>query len=151
MSEGDNGLMLPWLRSGAYVQNTPHAKMLGLELISADTARGAIRLPWREDLEGERDTGIISGGAVTALLDHTCGLAVLAAMKKPGFIATLDLRIDYQRPAEPGKAVTADAHCYKMTRQIAFVRASAWDADPKHPVATAQGTFALTSFNGAKS
>ncbi len=136
---------LQWLSRGDFVTRTPHARLLGMELVSFEANRGVIRLPWREDLEGDSDTRILSGGAVTALLDHVCGLAVTAAMTKPSSCATLDLRIDYQRPAEPGKAVTAEAHCYKMTRQIAFVRASAWDESPAHPVATAQATFALTN------
>lgn len=140
----DQPAMLAWLAGGDFVRNAPHARLLGMEMVSVAPARGSLRLPWREDLEGDVDTRVISGGAVTALLDHTCGLAVIAAMTKPGSCATLDLRIDYQRPAEPGLAITADAHCYKVTRQIAFVRASAWDHSTDHPVATAQGTFVLT-------
>ncbi len=144
MSSPTQPMMLAWLRSGDFVQRTPHSKLLGMEIVSVEPGEGSIRLPWREDLEGDSDTRVISGGAVTALLDHVCGLAVMAAMTRPASCATLDLRIDYQRPAEPGKAVTAQAHCYKVTRQIAFVRASAWDEEASHPVATAQATFALT-------
>ena len=144
MTGAPNPMMMAWLRSGEFVTRTPHSRLLGMEVVSVEPGEGSIRLPWREDLEGDSDTRVISGGAVTALLDHACGLAVMAAMTKPASCATLDLRIDYQRPAEPGKAVTARAHCYKVTRQIAFVRASAWDEDPGHPVATAQATFVLT-------
>ena len=136
---------LQWLSRGDFVSRTPHARLLGMEMVSFEASRGVIRLPWREDLEGDSNTQVLSGGAVTALLDHVCGLAVTASMTQPSSCATLDLRIDYQRPAEPGKAVTAEAHCYKMTRQIAFVRASAWDVSPDHPLATAQATFALTA------
>lgn len=137
-------ITLQWLSRGDFVNRTPHARLLGMEMVSFEANRGVIRLPWREDLNGDVDTRVLSGGAVTALLDHACGLAVTASMIKPSSCATLDLRIDYQRPAEPGKAVTAEAHCYKMTRQIAFVRASAWDESPNHPLATAQATFVLT-------
>jgi acyl-coenzyme A thioesterase PaaI-like protein len=84
---------------------------------------------------------------VTALLDHVCGLAVMAALTDPAQPATIDLRIDYLRPAEPRRDVYASAECYKLTRSVAFVRASAFDADPRvspgHPVAIAQGTFIL--------
>ena len=138
-------ITLQWLSQGDFVTRTPHARLLGMEMVSFEANRGVIRLPWRADLEGDSNTRVLSGGAVTALLDHACGLAVTASMTKPSSCATLDLRIDYQRPAEPGKAVTAEAHCYKMTRQIAFVRASAWDVSPDHPVATAQATFVLTA------
>jgi acyl-coenzyme A thioesterase PaaI-like protein len=82
---------------------------------------------------------------VTTLLDHTCGHAVLSALDSFRPIATLDLRIDYLRAAEPGLDIVAYAHCYKLTRSVAFVRAIAYDADRDDPVATAQATFMLDS------
>jgi len=82
---------------------------------------------------------------VTTLLDHTCGHAVLAALDVFRTIATLDLRIDYLRPAEPGLDILAYAQCYKLTRSVAFVRAIAFDRDRDDPVATVQATFMLDS------
>jgi acyl-coenzyme A thioesterase PaaI-like protein len=40
--------------------------------------------------------------------------------------------------------VIALARCYKLTRSIAFVRASAYEDDEANPVATAQAAFAFT-------
>jgi uncharacterized protein (TIGR00369 family) len=122
----------------------PQAAALGFRLVSVEAGRGAIEAPWREDLVGDPDTGVIAGGVVTSLLDHTCGLAISsAAATGPFSTATLDLRIDYMRPAAPRAGVIAEAHCYKLTRTIAFVRAQAWDAEPTDPIATAQGAFVL--------
>jgi uncharacterized protein (TIGR00369 family) len=128
--------------------NVPQAAALGFRLLSVEPARGSLEAPWREDLVGDPDTGVIAGGVVTSLLDHTCGLAItsLAPDSREGgpfATATLDLRIDYMRPAKPRAGVIAAAHCYKLTRTIAFVRAEAWDADPTDPIATAQGAFVL--------
>ena len=87
---------------------------------------------------------MIAGGVVTSLLDHTCGLAMAsAAGTEPFSTATLDLRIDYMRAAAPGAGVVAEAHCYKLTRTIGFVRAEAWDVDRSDLVATAQAAFVL--------
>ena len=58
-------------------------------------------------------------------------------------IATLDLRIDYLKPATPGRDVVARAHCYKLTRDIAFVRGVAFHDDEADPIATSAGTFML--------
>src|SRR4051794_37419290 len=123
---------------------TPQSAALGFQLLSVGDARGSIEVPWREDLVGDPDTQVIAGGVVTSLLDHTCGLAMAAAASSQPFsTATLDLRIDYMRPAAPRAGVTCEAHCYKLTRTIGFVRAEAWDADRSDLVATAQAAFVL--------
>ena len=91
---------------------------------------------------------MIAGGVVTSLLDHTCGLAMSSASSAENNVfgtATLDLRIDYMRPAHPRMGVTAEAHCYKLTRTIGFVRAEAWDEDRSDLIATAQAAVALTT------
>ena len=127
------------------VETVPQASALGFRLLSVEPSKGSILTPWREDLVGDPDTGVIAGGVITALLDHACGLAVTSMGAQHGFLATatLDLRIDYMRPAAPRADVTAQAHCYKLTRNIAFVRAHAFDSDPEDPIATAQAAFVL--------
>ncbi len=120
---------------------TPHSAALGIELVSVDRGVGIMRAPWREDLVGDPTSGVLAGGVITSLLDHVCGLAV-ASLHQSG-TATLDLRIDYMRPAEPRRPVFGAAHCYRLTHTIGFVRASAYESDPEDPIATAQAAFVL--------
>jgi uncharacterized protein (TIGR00369 family) len=121
----------------------PHAAALSMTLVSTEKGRGTMSVPWAEELVGDPDTGVIASGVVTALLDHTCGLACNAANDTPQPIATLDLRIDYMRPAAPRAGITCEAVCYKLTRSVGFVRAEAWDVDRSDLVATAQASFML--------
>jgi len=121
----------------------PHHRALGIVLEALDGPRVTIRLPYREDLVGDPTTGVIHGGAITALLDSTAGCAVFAAMSTPRRVATLDLRIDYMRPATPGIDVVATGECFRTTKNIAFVRAVAHHGDERHLIATATGTFAI--------
>lgn len=130
--------MAEMMASGA-----PQAAALGFRLVSVGQSRGSLEVPWREDLVGDPDTDVIAGGVVTTLLDHTCGLAIMSQFGERYPTATLDLRIDYMRAAAPRAGVTCEAHAYKLTRNIAFVRGQAWDADPSDPIATAQGAFVL--------
>ncbi|WP_068875167.1 MULTISPECIES: PaaI family thioesterase [unclassified Phenylobacterium] len=123
----------------------PHADALGLSLVSIEKGRGTMSAPWREELVGDPETGVIASGVVTALIDHTCGLAINSAMGELTPIATLDLRIDYLRPAAPRAGVTAEAHAYRLTRTIGFVRAEAWDVERGDLVATAQAAFMLNT------
>jgi uncharacterized protein (TIGR00369 family) len=126
------------------MRECPQAAALGMETVSWEGAVANLRVPYRPELVGDPDTGVIAGGVVTTLLDHACGQAVMAAMGAPAPIATLDLRIDYMRAAEPGLDIHARAHCYKLTHSIAFVRATAYDRDVNDPVAAAQAAFMLT-------
>ena len=128
----------------------PHAMALGFQFVSSEAGVAIMKMPWREDLVGDPDTGVIAGGAVTSLLDHVGGMAIGSAFAQAArdgattSMATLDLRIDYMRPAHPRRDIIARAHCYKLTHTIAFVRASAFEDDADDPVATVQAAFALT-------
>ncbi len=128
--------------------NSPQAVALGLHTVEISRARVVMTAPYREDLIGNPATGVIAGGVVTTMLDHASGQAVYAALEEPNAVATLDLRIDYMRRAEPGRDLFVEAHCYRMTHAIAFVRAVAYDVDKADPVATAQAAFMLNSSAG---
>lgn len=128
----------------AMVGVTPWAAALGFRVVSVGKARARLAIGWREDLVGDPETGVIAGGVVTALLDHVCGASVMAALDAPQSIATLDLRIDYMRGAAPRRDLFAEAHCYKTTRSVAFVRAVAFEESPEDPVANATAAFMMT-------
>jgi len=125
--------------------NVPHNKALGLEIVEIEPHEALFKLPYDEKLVGNPDTGVIHGGAITALLDAASGAAVFASLVNIVPIATLDLRIDYLRPAEAGQAVLAKATCYKMTRNVAFTRAVAYHDDPDDPIAHSVGTFMVST------
>jgi len=127
---------------------SPHARALGFEMVSVAKGEATLKVPYRDDLVGDPQTGVIAGWVVTALLDHVCGQAVATTLDTYAPIATLDLRIDYLRAAEPGLDIFAHAHCFKLTRSVAFVRASAYDRTRDDPVAAAQAAFMLNSNAG---
>lgn len=126
-----------------FIEAIPHARELGMDLTDLDDGRATIVMPYDERLVGDPKTGVIHGGAVSALMDTCCGAAVMAHPANAGGTATIDLRIDYMRAAKPGDPITTKAHCYHVTRSVAFVRATATDADEENPVATATGTFTV--------
>jgi uncharacterized protein (TIGR00369 family) len=102
-----------------------------------------VQLPYREELIGDPVRRVVFGGTITTLLDHAGGLAVFASLEELAAIATLDLRIDYLRAATPGVALLGEAHCYRRTPHVAFVRASAYEERPEEPFATCLATFMI--------
>ena len=131
-------------------EGSPQARALGVVTLEIGDAVAILKVPYRPEMVGDPETGVIAGGVVTTLLDHASGQAVHAALSEWTSIATLDLRIDYMRPAQPGRDVLARAHCYKVTRSVAFVRAVAYEDDPDDPIAAAQAAFMLDSSAGKK-
>lgn len=121
----------------------PWAKALGFQVTKVEKGRAFALAPWRDDLVGDPDTGIVAGGVITALLDNLCGVATSAALDEFKSLATLDLRIDYMRPAEPRLDIRGEAECYHVTRSVAFVRAWAYHESREKVIATAAGAFAL--------
>lgn len=123
---------------------TPHADALGLQFEDARVGHATLALPYRADFAGDVETGILHGGVITALIDHTCGASVQLKKVMKQAIATLDLRIDYMKPASSGETVRCHAHCYKMTKNIAFVRAEAYQGE-NDLIANAVATFMLAA------
>lgn len=115
----------------------------GLRLDRVAPGEAWSSLPYRPVFIGYTETGVLHGGVVTAMLDESCGMAVQLALDGTRAIATLDLRIDYQKPATPGLDIKAHSFCYRVTRSVAFVRSTAYQESEDDPVATATACFVI--------
>lgn len=126
-----------------FIQSLPHCGALGMKLEQIGDGFAVISMPYDPRLVGDPETGVIHGGAVSALMDTSGGTAVMCHPQAPAGTATIDLRIDYMRAATPGQKITARATCHHITRSVAFVRAEAFDEDSTTPVAVANGAFTV--------
>ncbi len=120
-------------------------RKLGLKVHEASEHHVLIELPYSTELIGYPDTGVIHGGVVTTLMDTACGSAVVCAIFEKfnslEISPTLDLRVDYMKPAEPNKPIYGFAECYRMSSSVAFTRAIAYQDSIDEPIAHAVGSF----------
>ena len=125
----------------SFFMNLPFSKYLGLKLERLGNGKAVMTIPYHKNLIGDPKTGVLHGGVITTLLDSCCGAAVMTAGNPKTSTATIDLRLDYMRPAEPKSIITAEAMCFKVTNSVIFVRANAHDGTKETPIATATGAF----------
>ncbi len=120
-----------------------HGRALGLQYRDSGDNWAELALPWREELVGVPESGILASGAVVSLIDTASGTSVWVALDRFAPIVTVDLRLDYLRPAAKGETVIARCECVKLTRRIAFVRGVAHGGAEARPIALSAATFML--------
>jgi len=141
---------MPQHRAGFVIAGVPHAEGLAMSILEIGDGTALTMIPYADHLVGDPETRVIHGGVVTSLLDNACGIAVSSKTKSFGSIATLDLRIDYMRPATPDLAIQAFCECYRVTRSIAFVRGIAFHTDRNDPIAACTAAFMLNTSDSRK-
>lgn len=136
-----------------YCLTFPQCQALDLQFESADDRKQVLSVAWQDHLVGNKQTGVIHGGVITTLIDTTSVTAVFAHLSVLEMLATLDLRVDYLRPATVGEKIFAQAQCYHLTEHIAFVRTICYQSDQNNPIALGVATFIRTpipdEFKGA--
>jgi uncharacterized protein (TIGR00369 family) len=121
----------------------PAAATLGWRLVEADPDRGTIVVNFQAGEQFLNPAGVIQGGFLAAMLDDTLGPALVATLPPGQFAATLDLHVQFLRPARPGRLV-GRGRVVKHGRQICFLAGELAAADGT-VVATATATAQLQS------
>ncbi|GAA4774306.1 hypothetical protein GCM10023219_22170 [Stakelama sediminis] len=124
-------------------RSTGHGARLGIRYRAHGDDWAELALPYSPEQVGQPDTGILASGPIVTLMDMATSVAVWLRRGVFAPQVTLDLRIDYLRPATPEKTIIGHGECYRMTRSVAFVRGLAHDGDADDPLAHVAGTFML--------
>ena len=128
----------------SYADKVGHGAAVGIIYHDHGPDWVELALPYEEKLIGVAESGIIASGPIISLMDMATSLAIWAKLDRFRHQATLDMRVDYLRPATPGRTIIGRGECYGTTRSVGFVRGVAHDGDPADPVAHVAGTFMFT-------
>ena len=120
------------------LEESPDQRLLGIQLVRAEEGLVEIRLPFREDFLRLDGSDWFHGGIVSALADIAGAYAVVTVVGEGGG-ATIDLRIDWLKPARKGDLLVT-GRVVKTGRTICVADIEVRDA-ASALVAVARGTF----------
>jgi molybdopterin converting factor subunit 1 len=113
-----------------------YVELLGMRPLVAEP--GHIRMEFTASEQFLNPAGVVQGGFITAMLDDTMGPAAIAQLGPGHFTPTLELKVNFLRPAGLGRLV-ADGRVVHMGKSVAFLEGSLADEDG-NVVATATAT-----------
>jgi acyl-CoA thioesterase len=102
------------------LDHVPFAKLLGIEVDSAEPGHAVLSMRVRDDLKQNHD--IAHGGAVAALIDSAMAIAIMPMLAENERTTTVDLTIHYMRPLTEGTA-RASARVVRAGRRVITVSA----------------------------
>jgi uncharacterized protein (TIGR00369 family) len=116
----------------------PAAALLGFKLLEVQPERGQIRVQFEARPQFTNPLGDIQGGFLAAMLDDTLGPALVATLPQHQFAPTLELKVNFIRPARPGVLI-GQGRIVSRGRSIAFL-AGELTTETGELVATATAT-----------
>jgi uncharacterized protein (TIGR00369 family) len=119
------------------VQGCPFHLWLGVRLVSLDETGIAIAMPWRPEFASDAAAPYAHGGILASLVDLAADYALAAKLGRG--VPTVDLRVDYHRPALPGLLV-ARAAIIRVGGTLGTAESRVFDAD-QNLIASGRGVF----------
>lgn len=98
----------------------PAAVLLGWQLEAVDPEAGTIEVSFAATDQFVNPAGVVQGGFLAAMLDDTLGPALVATLGPQQFAPTLDIHVQFLRPARPGRLV-GRGRVTRRAKEIAFL------------------------------
>ncbi len=124
-------------------EKIPFNRSMGLKVQHLELGRAVLRLPFREDFVGDPFRPALHGGVTSFLIDIAAGMAVLSRLKPEDRCSTLDLRVDYLRPAQL-KDLVARATVTRSGSRVMVTQVDVFHPDDEeHLVAEGKAVFSI--------
>lgn len=136
MGAGRRGLF--WDVLAGRVPPPSAAVLLGWELVGVDPKQGTIEVAFQAGEQFANPVGVIQGGFLAAMLDDTLGPALVATLPENQFAPTVDLHVQFLRPARPGRLL-GRGRIVQRGKDICFLAGELIGPDGR-PVAVATAT-----------
>jgi uncharacterized protein (TIGR00369 family) len=109
----------------ARLLKAPFHQWLGLSVEDVTPDEITVRARWREEFVVNAEGGYTHGGILATLIDVVADYALAARLGRP--FPTVDLRVDYHRPAMRGDLI-CKAKILRVGGQVSSAEASIFDS-----------------------
>ena len=124
----------------------PFNRFLGIQIMELDIGMTTMAIPYQEHLLGDASRPALHGGVLSSLIDVAGGTALLTTVEKGDRLSTLDLRVDYLRPA--GKAeLKAKATVLRVGKRAGVVQIRVTSGPDEIHVAEGTGVYQIKRSN----
>ena len=123
-TRGSEKLGIDFAGLDALVRNSPFHQWLGVELRSLSLTAVELAMPWREEFVSHPEIRYTHGGILATLIDLAADYAIAAKLGRG--VPTVDLRVDYHKPAMPGPLL-ARASVIRLGATLATAEARIYD------------------------
>jgi len=113
---------------------------LGMKVEELRRGYARLRVPYSEEFVGDPFRPALHGGVLSSLADTAGGIAAFTAVQPGDRISTVDLRIDYLRPAAL-EDVIAEAEVLRIGNRVAVSDIVVHQGDADRHVATGKGVY----------
>lgn len=118
----------------------PYHRWLGLRVVAASDGEIVIDVPWREEFIVNPEAGYTHGGILATVVDLAADWALATKLGRP--FPTIDLRVDYHRPAMKG-TLRVTGKVVRLGSTFSTCEAYVHDEAGKL-LASGRGTYATT-------
>ena len=124
-----------------FAEEIPFNRFLGVQLIFLERGVARLLLPFKPELVGDPFRPALHGGVVAAVLDTAGGASVFSELALGDRVSTVDIRVDYLRPARL-EDLYAEATIKRVGNRMGVTAIRAYHAsDPSQSVAEAMGVY----------
>ena len=119
----------------------PFNAVLGIQVAELREGYAKLRVPYRSELIGDTRCCALHGGVISSLVDVCGGFAVWTCCRLEDRIATIDLGVDYLRPA-PARDLFAEATVRLLGNRVGNAHVVLWsEGSPEVHVAEGRGVY----------
>jgi uncharacterized protein (TIGR00369 family) len=122
-------------------EELPFNKFLGIQVLEFSEGLARMRLPFKPELIGDPRRPALHGGVISTLVDLCGGFAVWTRCRLDDRLATIDLGVDYLRPA-PAAPLIAEGTVRLLGNRVGNAQVIVWsEGAPDEHLAVGRGVY----------